>query len=236
MRQVLFGGSFDPPHLGHSRVIRALANSYEKLIVIPSGPHLFKQQATALDDRRGLIESWLSGFDELSIDVDWSQLNSNSRCYDLLEKYCIEGGIMSFCIGEDLLEQLPDWYRSEELKTRVCFVVIPRETRIENHKTFEPQSQIAREALESESFESTEVDSDLLRIGLKVDRLSSKSQTLIKQLVNNGFQFELLEGFEPVSVSSSRIREKILNSDERCQDLLDPIVWKYIQSRNIYSS
>jgi len=224
MKQVLFGGSFDPPHLGHSRVIRALANSYEKLIVIPSGRHLFKQQATALDDRRGLIEAWLSGFDELTIDVDWSQLNSNSRCYDLLEKYCIEGGAMSFCIGEDLLEQLPDWYRSEELKTRVCFVVTPRRPDIEIQNPLE--SQLQRE-LPGES--------PLAECGQKVDRLDSRSKVLIKHLRTEGFQLEVLDGFELLDVSSSRIRDLIVNKDESCQGHLDLVVWEYIQTRNMYS-
>lgn len=227
MKQVLFGGSFDPPHLGHTRVIRALEKSYEKVIIIPSGPHLFKQQESSFDDRRGLIEAWLSGFDEFAIDVDWSQLASNSRCFDLLEKYFSEGEVMSFCIGEDLLEQLPDWYRSEELKSRVCFVVIPRRPDFETQNQLKFHLQKMRELPD----ESPKAFS-----GNNVDSLDNRSKGLIKQLTTEGFQLDFLDDFEPLDVSSSRIRELILNSDERCRDLLDSVVWEYIQSRNMYSA
>ena len=44
---VLFGGSFDPPHLGHLEIIKRLDSSYKRVIVIPAFCNPFKSMPLA---------------------------------------------------------------------------------------------------------------------------------------------------------------------------------------------
>ena len=47
MKICLFGGTFDPPHIGHHNIINnLLIKNYDKIIVMPTGDVNYKQILT----------------------------------------------------------------------------------------------------------------------------------------------------------------------------------------------
>ena len=46
-RTVIFGGSFDPLHIGHENIIRNLADRFDEVIVVPTYVSPFKQAEKA---------------------------------------------------------------------------------------------------------------------------------------------------------------------------------------------
>ena len=129
MRIGLYGGSFNPVHLGHVGIARrAIADlGLDKLIVIPANVSPFK---TATDaeasrfwtwDRVEMVKAAFRDVEKTTVDLreirdEFSASASDSN--SSLQLY--------FIIGEDSVEGLPRWKDIEELKKLVSFKAYPR--------------------------------------------------------------------------------------------------------------
>ena len=134
----LFGGSFDPPHIGHEAVVKALKNfkDIDKIIIMPTFLNPFKSTFHAPAHLR--VE-WLreifSG-DENVIISDYEVLQKRQvptieTVEHLLESY----KKIYLIIGADNLAKLHLWKSYDKLKNFVTFVVVSREN-IEIPKEF----------------------------------------------------------------------------------------------------
>ena len=58
MKIALYGGAFDPPHLGHESVIRTLLNHevIDRVVCVPSGFRTEKAYKVAEKHRRAMLE------------------------------------------------------------------------------------------------------------------------------------------------------------------------------------
>lgn len=58
MRVALFGGSFDPPHLGHQQVVQAVIDQhlFDQVWYVPVGNHDFGKQLALAADRVAMLE------------------------------------------------------------------------------------------------------------------------------------------------------------------------------------
>ena len=132
MKAAVFGGSFDPPHIGHEEIIKkALQNlDIEVLFVVPTYLNPFKKKFFASEKLRlKWVKKLLSSYPKTKIityEVEKKRsvptietikyLKSN---YDLDKIYLI--------IGADNLKSLNRWQDYEELKKLVRFVVASRD-------------------------------------------------------------------------------------------------------------
>jgi len=132
MKVAVFGGSFDPPHIGHEEIIKkSLQNlDIEALFVVPTYLNPFKKTFFASEKLRlKWVKKLLLPYPKakiISYEVDQQRsvptietikyLKSN---YDLDEIYLI--------IGADNLENLHKWKNYKELKKLVHFVVASRD-------------------------------------------------------------------------------------------------------------
>ncbi len=133
MMKVLFmGGTFDPIHLGHLEMARQAAKAFEPdhFLFIPGRRNPLKQSqpgATAAQ-RLQMLQLALEGT-EIEID-DW-ELRRGGPSYSwytlqyLRERFGADA-VLSMVIGEDLLEQLPRWFRWQELQEELEFIILPR--------------------------------------------------------------------------------------------------------------
>ncbi len=124
----LLGGAFDPVHLGHLAVARAVLADLEldKVCFLPSGNHHFKDEVADFSQRKSWLEKVLA--DEKSFEVlDWDK-GDGSVCYtaDLLKRVPQKGIEYFFIIGEDNVATVKDWHCSEWLLENVQFVVVSR--------------------------------------------------------------------------------------------------------------
>jgi nicotinate-nucleotide adenylyltransferase len=133
----IYGGTFDPIHLGHLHVITQLIEKkiVDQLLVVPAGEPLLRSQAprATAQQRRTMCQLALS---DLQLDVA-SKVQVNpievlrtgpSYAIDTVEavKQNFPADTIVLVIGQDAADKLEQWHRIDQLRTMVEFVVIAR--------------------------------------------------------------------------------------------------------------
>ena len=180
----LLGGTFDPPHFGHSRIAQALLeqNLADQVWFLPVGEHAFDKKASPAAVRTEMlkrIQMPKTRIELYEVEQQGMSITYETLCA-LAEKY--SNYQFSFVIGSDNLQQFHQWHHYEEMLARFPFFVYPRE-----------------------GFALAP-----LYPGMKV-----------------------LEGVEPVTVSSTQVRQCVKN-DQSTEGLIKPAVAEYIKVHGLY--
>ncbi len=128
----LFGGSFDPVHLGHLLVAQAAREelSLTRLFFIPAGQSPFKpdRRPTPAAERLRLLRLALAGKDWCEIDDQEIRRGGVSYSIDTVRDYAgrFPQTKLFYLIGADHIGQLPKWRDAEQLARLTDFVVISR--------------------------------------------------------------------------------------------------------------
>lgn len=142
----VFGGAFDPPHVGHLGIISAILNASaaDRVLLVPSGERADKTHSATTEHRLRMLEIFRNeNFGtESAVAIEDGQARgqfSGSFTVELMsslrQRYPKEK--LAFVIGSDLIRDLPDWKDSERLKKEVSFLVVPRpEYSLENPHGF----------------------------------------------------------------------------------------------------
>jgi len=127
----LFGGSFDPPHIAHEALVKALLEIKEidKVIVMPTYLNPFKSHFFAPSELRlKWLKEIFSDIKEVEIsDYEVSQnkkVPSVQSVKHLLKRY----KKIYLVIGADNLASLHKWTSFDELKDLVTFMVASRDS------------------------------------------------------------------------------------------------------------
>lgn len=132
MRIGLYGGSFDPVHLGHLLVAQAALEemALDRIVFLPAARSPFKPDtATAPGEvRMRMLRMALAG--GTRFDVDDLELRRGGVSYTVDTVRAIAarhpGAELCWLIGADHVPTLPQWREAETLAGLVEFVVIPR--------------------------------------------------------------------------------------------------------------
>lgn len=128
----LFGGSFDPVHLGHLLVAQAAREELdlERLFFIPAAQSPFKPEnhAAAGRERLRLLRLALAGQTWCEVDAQEIERGGVSYTVDTVRDYArkFPGAEVFYLIGADNVAKLPLWREASELARWAEFVVIPR--------------------------------------------------------------------------------------------------------------
>ncbi len=131
-RIALYGGSFDPVHLGHLLVAQAAIEEWQldKIFFIPAAQSPFKPdvQISAASLRLRMLRLALAG--EIRAEVDDQETRRGGISYSIdtirdYQKRFPEAEIF-YLIGADNVEALPKWHEPNELAKAVRFFAIPR--------------------------------------------------------------------------------------------------------------
>jgi nicotinate-nucleotide adenylyltransferase len=128
----LFGGSFDPIHLGHLLVAQAAREelALTRLYFIPAAHSPFKpdRQPTPGVDRLRLLRLALAGADWCEVDEQELTRGGVSYTIDTLRDYArrFPGAELIYLVGADNVPHLPKWRDSAELARLARFAAIPR--------------------------------------------------------------------------------------------------------------
>jgi nicotinate-nucleotide adenylyltransferase len=132
LRLALFGGSFDPPHLGHLAFARFALNALapDRLLWLPAGRQWQKpDQVMAAPVHRVAMLKCLTA-DEPRFSVDERELHRRGPSFtaDSLREFARQfpGAELMFLIGQDQYAKLPTWYRAEVVAELATLVVVPR--------------------------------------------------------------------------------------------------------------
>lgn len=130
MRIGLYGGSFNPVHLGHIGIAkRAIADlALDKLIVIPANVSPFKTEQPMPWDRVELVKAAFRDLEKTVVDLREIERGGTSYAIDTVRQIAAEnpGAELYFVIGEDSVEGLPRWKDIDELKRLCTFRSYPR--------------------------------------------------------------------------------------------------------------
>jgi nicotinate-nucleotide adenylyltransferase len=128
----LYGGSFDPVHLGHLLVAQAAWEELglARLFFIPAAQSPFKplQPPTPAAERLQLLRLALAGGTGYEIDDQETQRGGVSYTIDTVRDYKARfpDHVIYYLIGADHVSTLPKWREATALAEAVTFVVIPR--------------------------------------------------------------------------------------------------------------
>jgi len=123
----LFGTSADPPHQGHGTVLSWLATQADHVAVWTAN-NPFKNHQTPLADRFRMLELLIE-----SLGLPPGQVQVHAELGHRRSVVSIEraqqrwpGADLWLVIGADLVEQLPRWYRADDIFAAVTVLVVPR--------------------------------------------------------------------------------------------------------------
>ncbi|MHB1169170.1 MAG: nicotinate-nucleotide adenylyltransferase [Longimicrobiales bacterium] len=132
MRLGIFGGTFDPPHLGHLIVAQdaALALALDRVLFVPAGtpPHKRDRQLSPAAARLAMVEAATAGNDRF--DVEPWELEQTGPSYTLttlrhLRQQHPEAELW-LLIGADQWAEFATWRGPEEILSLACVGVIGR--------------------------------------------------------------------------------------------------------------
>lgn len=131
MKLALFGGSFDPPHIGHKKIITKALKELDIDKIFVNVAYLNPFKSTSKVDAKTRLK-WMKkickGIDKakvLSYEVEQNRAVPTIETVKYLYKnYKIEK--LYLIIGADNLKSLKKWYKYNRLKKLVEFVAVTR--------------------------------------------------------------------------------------------------------------
>ncbi|OKH29728.1 nicotinic acid mononucleotide adenylyltransferase [[Phormidium ambiguum] IAM M-71] len=126
-RIALFGTSADPPTTGHQTIIDWLSQHFDWVAVWASD-NPFKSHQTPLEHRAAMLRLLIKDIDPPRYNVGLYQELSSPRTLETVEKAksLWPKEKLTLIIGSDLVNQLPRWYKVEDLLRQVELLVVPR--------------------------------------------------------------------------------------------------------------
>lgn len=129
----IFGGTFNPIHVGHLAVAEDVAESQglDRIIFIPSGrpPHKPGEAIPAARHRLEMIRLAIAGNRRFSVSDVELRLRGPSysvRTIPILQKKLGASARLFFLVGLDAFLEIPTWHEPERLLTLCDFIVIFR--------------------------------------------------------------------------------------------------------------
>jgi nicotinate-nucleotide adenylyltransferase len=134
----LFGGTFDPPHLGHVAALRAVsaALSLDRLLLVVANDPWQKSSSRAVtpaEDRFAMAQALaegISGVEASRMEIDRGGPSYTVTTVEALRAEAVASGRPApqiyLVIGADLLADLGTWERADDLREMVTLAVVSR--------------------------------------------------------------------------------------------------------------
>lgn len=133
MRIAIFGGTFDPVHLGHLQMADEVrsALSYDRILFVPThhAPHKERSPEVDGDARLRMLEIAIAGRPEFEIEKYEVEKAGVSYTVDTIRHVIATrevSGRPGLIVGWDLLEGFESWRGAEELVQLVDLIVVRR--------------------------------------------------------------------------------------------------------------
>ncbi|MBN2548370.1 MAG: nicotinate (nicotinamide) nucleotide adenylyltransferase [Anaerolineales bacterium] len=125
MRYGIFGGTFDPPHIGHL-ILAAEACSQMSLdrilwVLTPYPPHKARQKITPLEHRLEMLQAAIGNdplFEVCRVDIDRPAPHYAVDTVNILHQL-FPKAVLIYLMGGDSLADLPTWHTPESFLAAV---------------------------------------------------------------------------------------------------------------------
>lgn len=133
MRRVVYGGTFNPPHLGHIRAVESVSNALkpDKILVIPTNlaPHKAMSVDTPPPEQR--MELCRLAFEDIpGVEISDLEMRREGKSYtsdtilELRDLY--PGDELIFVMGTDMILSLETWHEPETIMRYAALAVLLR--------------------------------------------------------------------------------------------------------------
>ena len=133
MRIAIFGGSFNPPHLGHRAVVQNVMEQIKPdcFMIIPDNIPPHKELESGSPDSRARLQLCRLNFSDIEgIQISKIEINREGRSYtaDTIEnlRMSLPEDELLFVMGTDMLLSFEEWYHFEYLLQQLTLVVLAR--------------------------------------------------------------------------------------------------------------
>lgn len=131
-RLALFGGTFDPPHLGHLIVASDVADlgGFDRTILMVSNDPWQKRGSrviTPAEQRLRMVEAAVDGHDRLVAGDLEIRRGGVTYTVDTVEALLADGGVeCTLVLGADAVAGLGGWHRADDLRRLVDVAAVRR--------------------------------------------------------------------------------------------------------------
>lgn len=126
----IFGGTFDPIHLGHLHLSEVAVKklNLEKVVFFPTGKVVFKDESkiSPFFIRYKFVKKTIKNYSKFQISSADNIKNQISYTSKLLKRIMENGNEYFLLIGEDIVEGLKDWNNFQWIIENVKIVVFSR--------------------------------------------------------------------------------------------------------------
>lgn len=187
MKVGLFGGTFDPIHMGHLRAAEEVREMFSLDIVyfIPvyMPPHKREKKIADYEDRMNMIRLSIKGNRFLKPSDIEKKRGGISYSYDTIRIFEDKYRDIYFIIGIDAFSEINTWYRYKDLFYHTNFIVMVRPTTLK-YSEFELFPEEIREHLQLEE-DGVFIHRSGKRIHFKDVTHLDISSTRIRHLIEN---------------------------------------------------
>lgn len=198
MKKAIFGGTFDPLHIGHINIaFEALYLLHlDEVIFVPTGNPPHKKHITSNYHRVNMIKGTIEKYDKLSLSTYEVEKKDKSYTYETLEyfKNSEKDVEWYFIVGEDCLLDIEKWKNPDKVLGYATLVVFKR-TDKNNDKLKEYKEIIEKK-----------YDTNIILLNNKVIDISS---TFIRKSINQNHEVSfLLPSFVMEYIKKFKLYEK----------------------------
>ena len=204
----IFGGTFDPIHVGHLSVAEEFAAAFgleQVLMMVAAVPPHRERPAASPEDRLQMVQLAVKKYPALTAsDIELVREGPSFTLDTVKEvRKTAEGSLIWMALGGDAYSLIYSWYRPEDVLAQVHLVVLTRPGYPVDLMTPLPESLSERYTLSGDTY-----------------------------LHDSGASLRTLQ-VSPLDVSSSMIRKAVSEGDS-IQDLVTVDVLQYIQQKGLY--
>lgn len=220
----VFGGTFDPPHLGHIEAVRGLFRlpGVQRVLVMPAAQPPHKPSHASSEQRLEMAEiafsaegrNKMGGPIEVSrFELEQAKLTGRPNySFETLQALAPRYPDLAFVIGADQLESLPSWYRFPEVLDLAHWIVLERKP---------AGGDRARAVLKEWE-------------GGGLVRLERAGHHLPTWRLKTGRNYLVLAPTEAPELSSTRIREHFERTGEAPENAVLPEILNYLEKNHLY--
>ena len=203
----VFGGTFDPVHNGHTKIIQNLLEllPFDEIKVIPNGQPPHRTSVCSNNDRLEMVNLAFKGINQIS--VDEREIHREGPSYaihtarEILEEYYQDNII--WIMGSDAFSEIDTWFEWEDFLNIINILVMARP--------------------------GSEIDSTSMAGTLILERQTSNIDDL-----SYGAGKILIVDIDPINISSTQVRSN-LAVGETVNELILEDVSDYIDSGKLYT-
>ncbi|MEA1953380.1 MAG: nicotinate (nicotinamide) nucleotide adenylyltransferase [Campylobacterota bacterium] len=188
----MFGGSFDPPHLGHQHIVKEVLKSLviDKLLIVPAYLNPFKISSLASPIQR--LEWCHTLFDNIdNVIVSDYEINEGRSIttFQTIKHFNMMYNVEYLIIGSDNISTLRSWHQFEWLNAHIVWVIVTRKNYLADTSALRAWKILNVDI---------EISSTQIRVGDTLEYIDKKIEQSVKEIIKGQTLMTIEENIEQI--------------------------------------